>query len=56
MQALHLVGVVYFVLLFALVNWKGRAFFEMPFPRRTVTALIAVGLWAAWIVVLHYTS
>ncbi len=56
MQALHLIGVVYFAVLFVLVNWKGRAFLELSFVSRTVIALVAGGLWAGWVVVLHLTS
>ena len=56
MQALHVVGLVYFVLLLILVNWKGRAFLELPLLRRTIVALAAGALWAAWIVALHLTT
>lgn len=56
MQTLHVVGIVYFVLLFVLINWKGRAFLELPLLWRTLIALAAAGLWTSWIVALHFTS
>ena len=56
MQVLHFVGIAYFVLLFVLVNWKGRAFLELSILWRVAIALVAGGLWAGWIVALHYTS
>jgi hypothetical protein len=56
MTFLHWIGVVYFVLLFVLVNWKGKAFLAMPLLWRSIIALIAGGLWAGWIVALHLTS
>jgi hypothetical protein len=56
MTFLHWIGIVYFVALFALVNWKGKAFLDLPLLARSVIALVAGGLWAGWIIALHLTS
>lgn len=51
MLAFKLAGLVYFVVLFALIMWKGNAFLRLPIVSRAALGLGAWLVFVAWAII-----
>lgn len=56
MQVYNYVMLAYFVLLFAVVNWKGNAFLRLPTGTRLLIAGACFMPLVMWVVVSHIVN